>query len=87
MLSQWADFCRVCVEAPETLSRNRNRYFIYEPVDEGPGFKCVEKEVGENGEAFWEASGFEQVLEGMARKASDMRVWAGPRSVNKSSVL
>lgn len=87
MLSQWADFCRVCVEEPEKLSRDGNRYFVYEAVDETSGFRRVEKEVREKGEPFWEASSFEEVLEGMRRKKGEMKeAWTGPRRGNKSAL-
>jgi hypothetical protein len=85
VLSQWADFCRLYVEEPKKLSRDGNRYLVYEAVDESPGFRSVEKEVGEKGDAFWEASSFEEVLEGMRRKKEEMKeLWTGPRRGNKS---
>jgi len=49
MVSQWAEFCRVCVEEPDKLllvdSRaNKNRYVVYEPVESENGVQVYGEE-------------------------------------------
>ncbi|KAF4636422.1 hypothetical protein G7Y89_g1668 [Cudoniella acicularis] len=87
MLSQWAEFCRVCVEEPEKLARNNNRYKIYEPREgeNEDGFHCVEKRVNEKGDEFWEGVDLENVVQKMKEKQGQMKIWVGP--TRKDSVL
>ncbi|KAF5877910.1 putative lipase esterase protein [Botrytis fragariae] len=80
LFTQWAQFCRMCVEEPQKI--DSSRYYIHEPVAGPPGFKTIPRDVGD-GKEFTDLE-YEEVLKLMDGNKKKMKVWNGPKT--KSSL-
>ncbi|TGO46780.1 hypothetical protein BCON_0308g00100 [Botryotinia convoluta] len=55
LFTQWAQFCRICVE--ELQKRDSSRYYVHEPVAGPPGFKTILRDIGD-GKEFTDLEGY-----------------------------
>ncbi|KAJ8070670.1 hypothetical protein OCU04_001041 [Sclerotinia nivalis] len=80
LFTQWAKFCRACVEEPQAISSSR--YCVYEPVADPPGFKTILRDIGD-GMGFTDLE-YGEVLKLTDGKKKKMKAWNGPKK--KSSL-
>ncbi|KAF7920234.1 uncharacterized protein EAE97_011575 [Botrytis byssoidea] len=80
LFTQWAQFCRMCVEEPQNV--DSSRYYIQKPVAGTPGFKIILRDIGD-GKEFTDLE-YEEVLKLMDENEMNMKVWNGLKT--KSSL-
>ncbi|TGO49411.1 hypothetical protein BOTNAR_0432g00020 [Botryotinia narcissicola] len=80
LFTQWAQFCRMCVEEPQNV--DSSRYYVHKPVAGTPGFKTILRDIGD-GKEFTDLE-YEEVLKLMDGNKTNMKVWNGPKT--KSSL-
>ncbi|KAM0189880.1 hypothetical protein ACHAPC_002982 [Botrytis cinerea] len=80
LFTQWAQFCRKCVEEPHKI--DSSRYYVHEPVMGPPGFKTILRDISDE-KQFTDLE-YEEVLKLMDGNKTKMKVWNGPKT--KSSL-
>jgi len=75
LFTQWAKFCRECVEDPKAITSSR--YYVYEPITDSPGFKAVPRDIGD-GSGFTNLE-YGQVLKMIDERKKRMQDWNGPK--------